>query len=96
VAFAAMSVADAATMTVGSQVIANGVLPLVEDATFVVNGQRIQFGAFDYSSASSMTVAGNKKWLPEGDTSESWTDISDNNESWTTISDNSESWQIAA
>jgi hypothetical protein len=91
-----MSVADAATMTVGSQVIANAILPLVETSAVVINGRRVQFGALVYSSASSMTVAGNKKWLPEGDTSESWTDISDTNESWTTISDNSETWQIAA
>jgi hypothetical protein len=91
-----MSVADAATMVVGSQVVANAVLPLVASSALVVNGRRVQFGALAYSSASSMTVAGNKKWLPEGDTSESWTAISDNSESWSPVADNSESWQIAA
>jgi hypothetical protein len=91
-----MTVADAATMVVGSQVIANAVFPIVASSSLVVNGRRVQFASIVYSSASSMTIAGNKKWLPEGDISESWTDIGDNSESWTTISDNSETWQIAA
>jgi hypothetical protein len=49
-----------------------------------------------FAGVSSMTVAGNLKWLPVSDTAETWDAIADTSENWTPIADNSETWQIAA
>jgi hypothetical protein len=87
-----MSVADAATMVVGSQVIANAQFPIVASSSLVIDGQRRQTASLSIACISSMSASGNLKWLPESDISETWTATSDTDETWTSITDESETW----
>jgi hypothetical protein len=87
-----MTVADASTMVVGSQVVANAQFPMVASSILVINGQRRQSASLSIACISSMSVSGNLKWLPENDVSETWTATSDTDETWTPITDGSETW----
>ena len=57
-----------------------------------INGQRRQSTPINFTCQSSMTIAGNLKWVQESDTAETWNAISDNSETWTPITDTSETW----
>ena len=48
--------------------------------------------SINFTCQSSMTIAGNLKWVAESDTAETWNAISDNSETWTPITDTSETW----
>jgi hypothetical protein len=89
-------VADASSITFGSQVIVNEPLTLVTASSMAVDGTRTQTGSFVMVSVSGMTLAGNKKWNPESDTAETWDAIADNSETWTPVTDTSETWDAIA
>jgi hypothetical protein len=91
-----MTVADASIIVIGSQVLANAGVPIVASSSMTVNGQRRQKGAINFTCQSSMTIAGNLKWVAESDTPETWDAISDNSETWTPITDTSETWDAIA
>jgi hypothetical protein len=91
-----MTVADASVIVFGSQVLANAGVPIVASSRLTVNGQRRQSAAINFTCQSSMTIAGNLKWVPESDTAETWNAISDNAETWTPITDTSETWNAIA
>jgi hypothetical protein len=83
---------DFATMTVATSVIVNQSVTIAAESGMSINGQRRQSFAIDFACQSSMTIAGNLKWVAEGDTAETWNAISDNSETWTPITDTSETW----
>jgi hypothetical protein len=85
-----------ATMTVSTSVIVNQAVLIQAQSAMAVNGVRRQSAAIVFAGVSGMTVAGNLKWVPEGDTPESWSAISDNAETWTPVSDTSETWDAIA
>jgi hypothetical protein len=87
---------DFATMTVGTSVIVNQSVLIAAESGMSVNGARIQTSAINFTCQSSMTIAGNLKWVPESDTAETWDAISDNSETWTPITDTSETWDAIA
>jgi hypothetical protein len=87
---------DFATMTVATSVIVNQAVTINAQSGMSINAIRTQTSAINFTCQSSMTVAGNLKWVAESDTAETWTAISDNSETWSPIADNSETWQIAA
>jgi hypothetical protein len=83
---------DFATMTVATSVIVNQSVLIAAESGMSVNGQRRQSTPIDFTCQSSMTIAGNLKWVAESDTAETWNAISDNAETWTPITDTSETW----
>ena len=87
---------DFATMTVAANVVADRSVTITAQSGMSISTTRTQTSAINFTCQSSMTIAGNLKWVAESDTAETWTAISDSSESWTPIADNSETWQIAA
>jgi hypothetical protein len=83
---------DFATMTVATSVIVNQSVLIAAESGMSVNGQRRQSTPINFTCQSSMTIAGNLKWVAESDTAETWNAISDNAETWTPITDTSETW----
>jgi hypothetical protein len=83
---------DFATMTVATSVIVNQSVLIQAQSGMSINATRRQSFAIDFTCQSSMTIAGNLKWVAEGDTAETWNAISDNAETWTPITDTSETW----
>jgi hypothetical protein len=79
-------------MTVATSVIVNQSVAIAAESGMSVNATRTQTGAIDFACQSSMTIAGNLKWVAESDTAETWNAISDNAETWTPITDTSETW----
>jgi hypothetical protein len=87
---------DFATMTVDTSVIVNQAVLIEAESGMTISAIRKRSAAMVFAGVSSMTVAGNLKWLPVSDTAETWDAIADTSENWTPIADNSETWQIAA
>jgi hypothetical protein len=83
---------DFATMTVATKVVLRGSVLMAATSGMSVNGQRRQSTPINFTCQSSMTIAGNLKWVAESDTAETWNAISDNAETWTPITDTSETW----
>ena len=83
---------DFATMTVATSVIVNQAVLIAAQSGMSINGQRRQSTPINFTCQSSMTIAGNLKWVQESDTAETWNAISDNAETWTPITDTSETW----
>ena len=83
---------DFATMTVATSVIVNQSVAIAAESGMSVSAIRRQSLAIDFACQSSMTIAGNLKWVAESDTAETWNAISDNAETWTPITDTSETW----
>jgi len=83
---------DFATMTVATSVIVNQSVLIAAESGMSVNAVKTSNAAIDFSCQSSMTIAGNLKWVAESDTAETWDAISDNSETWTPITDTSETW----
>jgi hypothetical protein len=79
-------------MTVATSVIVNQSVLIAAESGMSVNGQRRQSTPINFTCQSSMTIAGNLKWVAESDTAETWNAISDNAETWTPITDTSETW----
>jgi hypothetical protein len=87
---------DFATMTVATSVIVNQAVLIAAESGMTINGQRRQSTPINFTCQSSMTIAGNLKWVAESDTAETWNAISDNSETWTPITDTSETWNAIA
>jgi hypothetical protein len=87
---------DFATLTVATSVIVNQSVLIEAESGMSVNATRTQTGAINFTCQSSMTIAGNLKWVPESDTAETWDAISDNSETWTPVTDTSETWDAIA
>jgi hypothetical protein len=87
---------DFATMTVATRVVLRATVLMAAQSEMTVNSTRTQTSAIDFTCQSSMTIAGNLKWVPESDTAETWNAISDNAETWTPITDTSETWDAIA
>ena len=83
---------DFATMTVATSVIVNQSVLIAAESGMSVNAIRRSNAAINFTCQSSMTIAGNLKWVAESDTAETWNAISDNAETWTPITDTSETW----
>jgi len=83
---------DFAVMTVATTVVLRGSVLMAAESGMTVNSTRTQTSAIDFTCQSSMTIAGNLKWVAESDTAETWDAISDNAETWTPITDTSETW----
>jgi len=83
---------DFAVMTVATKVVLRGSVLMAAQSEMTINGQRRQSTPINFTCQSSMTIAGNLKWVAEGDTAETWNAISDNSETWTPITDTSETW----
>jgi hypothetical protein len=77
---------------VATSVIDNQSVLIAAESGMTINGQRRQSTPINFTCQSSMTVAGNLKWVAESDTAETWNAISDNAETWTPITDTSETW----
>ena len=69
---------------------------MAAQSEMTVNSTRTQTSAIDFTCQSSMTIAGNLKWVAESDTAETWNAISDNSETWIPITDTSETWDAIA
>jgi hypothetical protein len=87
---------DFATMTVATSVIVNQSVLMAATSSVSINATRRQSAAINFTCQSSMTIAGNLKWVAESDTAETWNAISDNSETWTPITDTSETWDAIA
>ena len=83
---------DFATMTVATKVVLRASVVMAAQSAMSVSATRRQSFAINFACQSSMTIAGNLKWVAEGDTAETWNAISDNSETWTPITDTSETW----
>jgi hypothetical protein len=87
---------DFATMTVATKVVLGASVVMTATSSVSINATRRQSAAINFICQSSMTIAGNLKWVPESDTAETWNAISDNAETWTPITDTSETWNAIA
>ena len=87
---------DFAVMTVGTSVIVSQAVTITAESGMSVNATRRQSTPINFTCQSSMTIAGNLKWVAESDTAETWNAISDNSETWTPITDTSETWNAIA
>jgi hypothetical protein len=83
-------------MTVATKVVLRGSVLMAATSSVSINATRRQSAAINFTCQSSMTIAGNLKWVPESDTAETWNAISDNAETWTPITDTSETWNAIA
>jgi len=83
---------DFAVMTVATKVVLRGSVVMAATSSVSINATRRQSFAINFTCQSSMTIAGNLKWVAESDTAETWNAISDNSETWTPITDTSETW----
>jgi hypothetical protein len=79
-------------MTVATKVVLRGSVLMAAQSAMSINAIRRQSFAINFTCQSSMTIAGNLKWVAESDTAETWNAISDNAETWTPITDTSETW----
>ena len=91
-----LDIIDTSTLTVSTTIIGSSGLVIVATSQMAVDAQRRQSGAVAFTESSSMTIAGNLKWVAESDTAETWDAISDNSETWTPITDTSETWDAIA
>jgi len=87
---------DFGVMTVSTKVVLRGSVLMAAESGMSVNATRRQSSAINFTCQSSMTIAGNLKWIAESDTAETWNAISDNAETWTPITDTSETWDAIA
>jgi hypothetical protein len=87
---------DFGVMTVATKVVLRGSVVMAAESGMTINGQRRQSTPINFTCQSSMTIAGNLKWVQESDTAETWNAISDNAETWTPITDTSETWDAIA
>jgi hypothetical protein len=87
---------DFGVMTVATKVVLRGSVLMAAESGMTINGQRRQSTPINFTCQSSMTIAGNLKWVAESDTAETWNAISDNSETWTPITDTSETWNAIA
>jgi hypothetical protein len=92
VALAELTILDAATMEVGSQVVVNQPVTIEASSLMEIDGARIQTGSFAMVDTSEVVIYGRKKWENESDTSETWTPQEDTSESWTVSADTSVDW----
>jgi hypothetical protein len=84
---------DFATMTVGTAIIGSIGFEVVAESGMSISAIRKQSAAMVFAGVSSMVVAANLKWVPEGDTPETWEAIADTGETWTPVSDTTETWE---
>jgi hypothetical protein len=87
---------DFGVMTVATKVVLRGSVLMAATSSVSINAIRRQSFAINFTCQSSMTIAGNLKWVAESDTAETWNAISDNAETWTPITDTSETWNAIA
>jgi len=84
---------DFAEMTVSTSVIVNQAVLIEAESGMSISAIRKQSAAAVFAGVSSMAVAANLKWVPEGDTPETWVAIADTGETWTPVSDTTETWE---
>jgi hypothetical protein len=77
-------------------VIVNQSVLIAAESSVTISAARVQFGVLLFAGESGMSVAGNLKWIAEGDTPETWNAIADTGESWTPVGDTAETWDAIA
>jgi hypothetical protein len=87
---------DFGVMTVSTSVIVNQAVLIAAVSSVEISAARVSDGVLLFAGESGMSVAGNLKWLPEGDTPETWDAIADTGESWTPVNDTAETWDAIA
>jgi hypothetical protein len=87
---------DFAEMTVSTSVLVNQGVLIEAASGMSISANKLKFGVLTFAGVSNMVVAGNLKWLPEGDTPETWDAIADNSETWTPVNDTAETWNAIA
>jgi len=87
---------DFGVMTVSTSVVVNQSVTFAAESSVSVDAARVTDGVLLIAAESGMAVAGNLKWIAEGDTAESWSPIAENDEVWTPVNDTSETWDAIA
>jgi hypothetical protein len=77
-------------------VIVNQAVLIAAESSMSISAARLSDAVLLFAGESGMAVAGNLKWLPEGDTPEAWDAIADTDESWTPVGDTTETWDAIA